>query len=287
MIDCGATMNLGMNLRRTAMLVAAPFFATALWASEIPKDPAQLMREVVENELNAGATDHTSWRYVEQRDYDQKVEMRDVVSTPDLWAYVVLTVNGEATSADEECRRFTKLLSDPAELKHNWRAQQNDVDKIRALMRTMPDALLFRYDPGESTVDRVGMSFTPNPDFHPTTLTADIFRHLEGEVIVDTRAKRLVEINASLTSSVRFGGGLLGHLDRGGSFVIKQEDVGSGHWEPVFVDLDMRGRVLLVSFSLHQRIRHSDYRQLPDNLTPKQIISLMVGNSTSENAELR
>jgi hypothetical protein len=279
-------LSLATNLRRTAMLAAAPLLATALWASEIPKDPTQLMREVMENELNAGVTDHTSWRYVEQRDYHQKLEVRDVVSTPDLWVYLVLSDNGEAPDAEAECRRFTKLLSDPGELKRDWKAQENDVEKVRALMRMMPDAFIYRYDPSESEADRVRTSFKPNPDFHPPTLTADVLRDLEGEIVVDTQAMRLVKISARLTSEVKFGGGLLGHLDSGGNFVIRQENVGGGHWEPVFLDLNMRGRVLLVGFSLHQRINHSEYRRLPDNLTPKQIISLMVSSSNAENAEL-
>ncbi len=280
-------MNIGSAVRRSMVLVVAPFFAAALWASEARPNPAEFMRKVIENEVNAGVADHTSWHYLEQRDDGKKNEVRDVVETPNGVVYRVRAVNGDVPSSEAECRRVTKLLSDPAELQHNWQSQQNDLEKLRALMRLMPEAFLYHYDEAQSEPGRVRMSFTQNPDFHPTTETAEIFRHLEGYVVVDTQAMRLAEINARMVSSAKFGGGLLGHLDSGGTFTIRQEDVGNGHWEATFVDVNMHGRLLFVSFGLHQRINHSEYEQLPDNIAPKQIIALMVNDSNAENAALR
>ena len=49
----------------------------------------------------------------------------------------------------------------------------------------------------------------------------------------------------------------------------------------------MHGRLLLVSLNLHQRVDNSEYQQLPENIAPKQILSLMNNDSNAENAELR
>ena len=94
-------------------------------------------------------------------------------------------------------------------------------------------------------------------------------------------------VNARLISSAKFGGGILGHLESGGTVVLRQDDVGDGHWQPVFVDVNMHGRVLFLSLSLHQQISHTEYERLPDALVPTQIISLIIKDSNAENAELR
>lgn len=267
--------------------VVVPLCATTLSARELPPDPHQLMQQVVDDELKAELADHSSWRYLEQREGDKKSEVRSVVGTPVGYIYRTLAINGEVPNPKAECRRITSLLSDPAALEHAWKAQQSDAEKLRNLMRMLPDGFLYRYDQQESAGDRVRMTFEPNPDFHPTTTYAEILRHLEGYVIVDLQAMRLAEVNARLVSSARFGGGILGHLESGGTMAFRQEDVGDGHWQPVLVDVNMQGRVLFVSLSLHEKIHYTEHEQLADNLAPKQILSLMMGDSNTEAAALR
>jgi hypothetical protein len=71
-----------------------------------------------------------------------------------------------------------------------------------------------------------------------TMSTAEDFRH------VDANQKRLAEISGKLMSEVKSGGGVLGHLDRGGTFLVKQQDLGSGHWEITMLDVQMIGKAL-------------------------------------------
>jgi len=281
------TSNICSSAGCLLVLVVAPLCTTPVHARELPSNPSDLMRAVVENELKAEVADRSSWRYVEQREDDKKSEVRAVVGTPDGYIYRTLAINGEVPDSDAECRRITNLLSDPAALQHAWKGQQSDAEKLRTLMRMLPDAFVYHYDQEGSTGGRIRMSFTPNPDFRPTTMSAEIFRHLEGYVVVDADAKRLAEMNARLVSSAKFGGGVLGHLESGGTVEFRQEDVGDGHWQTVLVDVNMHGRILFVSLGLHQRIHHSEFEQLPENIAPKQIISMMVSDSIAEDAALR
>lgn len=269
------------------VLIVIPLCATALSARELPPNPHQLMQQVVDHELKAELSDHSSWRYLEQREGDKKSEIRAVVGTPNGYIFRTLVINGEVPNSDAEYRRIASLLSDPAALEHAWKAQHSDAEKLRSLMRMLPDGLLYRYDKEESTGDRVRMSFQPNPDFQATTTYAEILRHLEGYVVVDVQAMRLAEINARLVSNAKFGGGILGHLESGGTMAFRQEDVGDGHWQPVFVDVNMRGRVLFVSLSLHQTINYTEHEQLADHLAPQQIMSLVMSDSNTETAVLR
>src|SRR5439155_25359263 len=74
----------------------------------------------------------------------------------------------------------------------------------------------------------VKLKFSPNPHFRPPSREAQVFHAMEGELAVDNRHKRLVELSGHLIQAVKFGGGLLGHLDKGGQFNVKQEQVSPG-----------------------------------------------------------
>ena len=67
---------------------------------------------------------------------------------------------------------------------------------------------------------------------------------MKGSLLVDAKQKRLAEISGKLMSEVKFGGGVLGHLDKGGTFWVKQQDLGSGHWEVTVLDVQMIGKAL-------------------------------------------
>ena len=75
------------------------------------------------------------------------------------------------------------------------------------------------------------LSFRPNPNFHPPSLEARVFHDMEGEMWVDCKQERLAAFNGQLKQDVNFGFGLLGHLDKGGHFEVRQAEVVPGHWD--------------------------------------------------------
>jgi hypothetical protein len=64
---------------------------------------------------------------------------------------------------------------------------------------------------------------------------------MEGEMTIDTKQQRLAALNGHLVEDVKFGGGLLGHLDKGGRFEVRQTEVAPGHWEMTALNVDMKG----------------------------------------------
>ncbi len=50
---------------------------------------------------------------------------------------------------------------------------------------------------------------------------------MAGVMLINNRNKRLAELSGKLISEVKFGGGILGHLDKGGTFEVKQGDGGA------------------------------------------------------------
>jgi len=62
---------------------------------------------------------------------------------------------------------------------------------------------------------------------------------------VDCQQERLTGFDGHLTQAVKFGFGLLGHLDKGGHFEARQAEVVPGHWDMTTLSLEMTGKALL------------------------------------------
>ena len=101
-------------------------------------------------------------------------------------------------------------------------------------------------------------------------------RAMEGVLWVNGRQKRLAEISGRLTRPVKFGGGLLGHLDAGGHFYVKQEEVQPGYWELAVLDVDMKGKALFFkTIGVQEEMKRSMFRRVRDDLTAAQGANLL------------
>jgi len=99
---------------------------------------------------------------------------------------------------------------------------------------------------------------------------------MQGYLLVDAQAKRLAEIDGMLFKDVEFGWGILGHLDKGGHFLVCQADVGEGAWDITQMKLQITGKILLFkSISLMSEDVLSDFRRVPESLTFAQAVQLL------------
>src|SRR5437660_2109646 len=116
--------------------------------------------------------------------------------------------------------------------------------------------------------DLIQLNFAPNPSFHPPTHEAEVFHAIEGSVWVNGKEARVEEITGHLIHEVKFGGGLLGHLNKGGTFDVKQAEVARGYWEMTLLKVQMKGKALFFkTIGVQQNYSRSDFRQVPDDLT--------------------
>jgi hypothetical protein len=91
---------------------------------------------------------------------------------------------------------------------------------------------------------------------------------MEGHIWIDQKANRLAEIDGHLIKTVKFFGGLLGYLDEGGQFHVKQSEVAPGHWEITLLHVNMRGKALIFkTLSVQQNEIRTNFRGVTDNLT--------------------
>jgi hypothetical protein len=128
----------------------------------------------------------------------------------------------------------------------------------------------------------IKLRFEPNPQFAPNTRQEEVFHHLEGTMWIDPEQKQLARIDGELTSEVKFAGGLLGHLDKGGVFSVRFRQVDSGQWLMAALQVNMSGKALLFkTISVQEEREFEDYRRVPGNFTLRQAQELLQKMPTS------
>jgi hypothetical protein len=232
----------------------------------------QLVTDVVWNEIQAQQHDQRHWRFHETQWKSAGRKLYDVIQTKYGDLHRLLAIDGkplQGKALEAENKRIQRLSSEPEQIAAVQKRRDADSRQEQRLLRMLPQAFIFHRVSQEG--DTVKLSFVPNPNFRPSTREAEVFHHMEGTMLVDAQVKRLLQIDGRLTSPVEFWGGLLGHLDAGGTFKVEQRNVGEGHWDMVYLHVEMNGKALFFkTISVHQQEAYSDYRLVPEDLTPQQ-----------------
>jgi hypothetical protein len=262
---------------------------SAVAESNPPVSPNRLVHDVIQNELKAQQEDRTYWRFRELTEADGHKELRDVFQTKDGEIYRIIALNDHSLTPEGnhvEDARIRKMLTHLEELRKDKQKREEDGNKERELLKSFPEAFQYQYEGADG--DLIRLRFTPNPHFYPSKRQQQVFHHMEGTLWVDDREKRLAGIDGSLTSEVRFGGGILGHLDKGGTFSVKLQDVGSGHWDLVFLDVRLTGKALFFKTINFQQNEHcSNYQQISENTSLQQAVQLLQADAGERAATAR
>jgi hypothetical protein len=241
-----------------------------------------LVRDILQNELRAQAEDHSLWCYRKLTDKDGKQQLFAACQTKTLEIDRLMAVNGKPLTEqqwNQENQRIEQLLNNRSQLKKEKQQQHEDAEQANRMLKMMPDAFLFKQE--KSDASRITLYFTPNPAFRASGVSESVFHHMEGTLTLDVKQKRLVEISGRLNSDVKFAGGLLGHLDKGGTFYVKQQEVGPGCWEMTRMDVQMNGKALFFkTISVRTREIDTDFHAVPAAASIQQVVAL-----TNENDE--
>ena len=230
-----ATRQVGVATRASVLPIVVfgfltGFDAPAVAAENMPVSANELVREIITNEIKVEAADHSHWAFQLQTEKADKREVDQVVETKDGNLQLPISIDGRPLTAKEKREanlRIQKLVHNPGALRKSLREENADTTRTQSLLKMLPDAFNFSYE-DHSAGDLVKLKFSPNPHFRPPSREAQVFHAMEGELVVDNRHKRLAELSGHLIQAVKFGGGLLGHLDKGGQFNVKPEQVSPG-----------------------------------------------------------
>lgn len=250
-------------------------------AQQPSADPNAWVRHAIENELKAEQQDTSHWKF---RLKDQKengsFEVDEVVETPQGDLKKPLIINGRNFSATESEQRMEKMLHDHDALEKSLKEKNEDAAKSQQLLKMLPDAFLFKY--GERTGDVVQLDFSPNPKFKPPTREAEVFHAMAGRIWFNIKGPRLREISGHLIHEVKFGEGILGHLDPGGDFDVKQAEVAPGFWEVTVLNVNMKGKALFFkTIDVQQKTLRSAFTKVPDQMSLQQAETILKRNSSA------
>lgn len=252
-------------------------------ASPSSKNPGQqigsaneLVKITVQNELKAIDDDHSHWMYQSQTRKDGAMVTEQIVETPHANVERLVAKNGKPLSPDEQKQaddKVQKFVSDTDAQQKQRHDLDADAKKTRDLLAMLPDALTYTYAGRQG--NNMKLTFKPNPSFHPPSREAKVFAAMEGQMVINTRQNRLVEFSGHLTHDVKFGGGILGDLQQGGTFNVHQQEVGPGHWELSLLDVNIKGKALLFkTINEQQHEKDTHFKRVPDNLSVAQAYDL-------------
>jgi hypothetical protein len=257
---------LTLPLTLTVVLLVVPAHPQSVPSSQVSAN--ELAQRVVTNELNF-QDDHSNWMYRLEKEQYGKKQVEEIIETKNGSLSRLLSINDRPLTAkqqSEEDQRVRQLMTSRSAQQKLRRTLDAETLQGRRLFKMLPAAFVFSYAGGEGNL--VKLSFRPNPSFHPPSLEARVFHDMEGEMWVDCKQERLAEFDGHLTQTVKFGFGVLGHLDKGGHFEVRQEEVVPGHWDMTTLSLQMTGKALLfASIGVQKRETHRDFHRVSDDLT--------------------
>lgn len=244
--------------------------------------PAELMRKTVANELAAAnAPGHYMYRLTKET--PRVSQTRGMVETRNWLIGRLILINGKPLGAERqrgEDERLRKLLTNPAGLQALQKREHHDEERVRRMMRALPDAFIYEYvgtETEECCGELIRLKFRPNPNFDPPSEALRVLQGMEGTMSVDSKVDRLVSVEARLVRDVEFGWGILGRLYRGGTFHFEQRDVGSGRWAITTLAMHFTGKIFLFkSIDINSVRKATNFRRLPDTLTLEQGLALLL-----------
>lgn len=266
--------------------VALVLFAAARSAASpaAPQGDARaFVKMIVTNELKADANDHSLWMYKDDNKVPAGHTMKIVIQTAEGHLSKTLQKNGRALSADEQKedeKKIDQLVQDPSVREKQKHDDQEDSDKAAALTKLLPEAFLWSFSGKNGALTT--LHFKPDPKFNPPTRESRVFAAMEGTMVVNTKQKRIQHLKGALTKDVDFGYGLLGKLNKGGTFEVVRTQVGPGIWDITTTHIHIHGHALIFkSIGEEQDEITSHYHPTPKSLS-LQAAAKMLKDGTAE-----
>ena len=268
-----------------ALLIALAVVPPVL-AQSPSVSPVELIRSTVRNETNPENSE-AKYMFRDRKEVSHNSQTKLMIETRDAMAGILVAINDKPLSAQqrmEENARVERFASDPSELKKKQRQEREETERVERIMKALPEAFTYEYagtEPSSPGIGKPGrvltrVKFVPNPSYSPPTHVEQVLTGMAGYMLIDTKDHRIAKIDGTLQSEVSFGWGILGHLDRGGHFLVQQAVAGDENWEISRMDLAFTGKILLFkSINFTQTETMDDFRPVPSNLTFAQGLELL------------
>ena len=211
-------------------------------------DPAAIaeVRQAVNVELEANRTDKSIWTYRESNITPEKNTVYTAIETSQGTLRRLIELNNQPLNpqaAATETHRIHNYVNDPSAQAKARKAAQHDGAQAEELLKMLPDA--FIWTKGGENGDLLTLNFRPNPDFSPPDMQSRVMGIMAGQMIVSKDSHRIRTLRGTLTDDVLIGFGILGKLNRGGTFDVERRVVGDGRWQITETHVHIGGHALL------------------------------------------
>ena len=276
-----------------AFAIVASMTATTTFSAQDSKapemSPGELVRATVANEVAAASHPNALHMFHSRRKTPKSTQTRIYVETHDALAAMLIAVDDHPLSAQQqqgEINHLAWLMNNPEQLRKKQAREKEDEERTMQIVKALPDAFRYEYagtENGEAGLGAAGdplvkLKFTPNPDYSPPSRVEQVLEGMQGELLIDKAAGRIARIHGTLFREVTFGWGIIGHLDKGGHFLVQQADLGlgDGAWGITEISLNITGKILLFKgLKMESDEVLSDFRKMPENLTFAQGVEVL------------
>jgi|SRR5262252_6668995 len=247
--------------------------------------PQELVRRTIDNEAHS-TSGGNRFMYRGTKTTPKGSTTKLYVETKEGTAGMVIAYDGHPLNPDQrraEQERIQRFIDNPEELRKKRKQEQDDAERTMRIVRALPSAFLYEYDGEEKGVPGLGrtgdplvrLRFRPNPQYEPPTRVEQVLTGMEGILLIDATRYRIARIDGTLFREVGFGWGILGHLDKGGHFLVQQEDI-ADTWEVSKMSLNFTGKILLFKgLSISSTEVFTDYERVPADLSFAQAVELL------------
>ncbi len=111
----------------------------------------------------------------------------------------------------------------------------------------------------------------PKPATASGSIATELLAASRITLWVDPQSGAVVQLDAELVRDLRFGGGILGKIDKGGRVHIEQKEVAPGIWLPALISHQVQGRKLLSHEESVRTVEARDHLHVgpPSQLLPE------------------
>lgn len=259
--------------RNQGLLSTTALAITVALGGEVhAQDVQSLVKRAVQVQINADNTDHSCWVFheVDRKPNDSVVQW--VAQTHSGAVIRVTEKNGHPVSTADQRKAVQSFIQDSSAQAQQRQDQSRDDQRARSMLELLPVAFDWKIvsrNRGSTT-----LAFSPKASFNPPTREARVFSAMEGVLVLENRGDRIIEFKGHLVHDVDFGAGLLGKLNKGGTFRIERRDVGGGIWDITESHIHIDGHALIFkSISEQEDDVKTSFTREPDSVTLQQAAS--------------
>src|SRR5579863_5416561 len=274
------------KLAITIALLTTVNAVLAFPADQPSESPVELVRRTVQREVAPG-NGNARAMFLDRKETPRGLQSKLIIETREGMAGMLIAINDKPLTPEQsrtEEARLAELANNPEALKKKQKAEKEDAEREARIMKALPEAFLYEPDGttvGNRTIGKAGdqlvrLKFRPNPKYTPPSHVEQVLIGMQGYLLIDADQHRIARIDGTLSKEVGFGWGILGHLDRGGHFLVEQAEVIPGDWELTHMSLSFTGKELLFkSISVKSDEVFSNFQSVPTNLTFAQGVELL------------